>query len=181
MIEPPGRGCRRRWRIVPAAMLMALLAGCFVQQSRRMEAGENARAAYAHCEALGATGKLTTHVAIADCAIPKVIAAYTGAGYPFMDLVYISTRARHVGAERVDAGTATETELKRDLAALDARIAAEEERRLEIEKYGGRVVPVSADVLVQGLNAFAPAPTAAALPPGSPPSCFNLGGEKRCN
>jgi len=160
---------------------MPLLVACFVPQSRKIEADEKAKAAYAQCDAMGAAGRLTSRVAVVDCAIPKVVAAYQGAGYPYMDLVYVSTIARRIGAGRVDAGVVTEPDLRRDLAELDGRIAAEDQRRLDIMKYGGRPVPVSADFLVQGLNSFAPAPTAAALPAGSAPSCFTLGAEKRCN
>lgn len=173
----------RRARALPAAALVFALAGCFVSQSRKEEADAKAQTAYAKCDRLLAAGQYKTHLAAVDCAVPIVTAAYEEAAYPFTDLTYISIQARRIGSRKVDVGEVTETQYQHDLAELDTRLAAEDARRRQIMKYGGAPQPATADALVQGLDAFTPTPTAAALPisaPGTQAACVPLGAIRRC-
>jgi hypothetical protein len=169
-------------RALAVAGLVLALAGCFMPSPRKGEADAKAAAAYADCDQLYRAGKLKTHLAAVNCAAPIVTAAYQEAAYSFTDLVYTSIQARRVGAHKVDTGDATEAEYQHDAAELDARIAAEDRRRNEIMKFGGNARPETVEVLVQGLHAFTPTPTAAALPPTPPNAagCFALGQIKGC-
>ena len=171
---------RRVARALAAAALVLALAGCFVQESRKREADAEANAAYAQCETLRHSGKYKTELAAVDCAVPTVVAAYEQTAYPFNDLIYISIQARRIGAAKVDAGIVTEAQYRHDLAVLDARLAAEDKRRRGVMEYGGNPQPTPVSVLTQGLPAFAPAPTVAALPLGAKPGCVPLGDIRRC-
>ena len=173
----------RAVRALAAAALGLALTGCFISQSRKEEADSKAAAIYGQCDQLRRTGKYTTHLAAVDCAVPTVAAAYQQAAYPFTDLVYISIQARRIGAHKVDTGEVSEGEYQHDLAELDTRLAAEDDRRRKLISHGSTPQRVAADTLVKGLNAFAPAPTAAAPPP--PPTatatgCIPLSGLRSC-
>ncbi len=172
----------RRRSILGVAILLALQA-CVVPQSRKTEADEAARAAFARCEAMRQSGALKTHLAVVDCAMPKVVAAYEQSAYPFEDLIYISLNARRIGAQKIDRGKATEAEVQRDLGELQTRVAAEERRRLDIIAYGGSPQPAAPDTLLQGLSTLTPMPSAAALAPApsaSSPTCFSFTAAKSC-
>ncbi len=92
-----------------------------------------------------------------------------------------SIQARRIGADRVDTGTVTEAQYQQDLAELQTRLTAEEGRRREIMKFGGDPRPAPVGTLIQGLNSFAPAPTAAALPSlPTTPGCVPLGQIRTC-
>ena len=172
-----------RMRMILAIAIFLLPMACVMPQSRKIEADKAARSAYEQCEALRKAGSLDNHVAAVDCALPKVINAYKEAAYPFEDLVFVTIAARRMGAANIDNGNATEAEVRHDIAQLDIRIAAEERRRLDVISYGGRPTPTPDEVLLQGLNALTPAPTAAALPripANKNPGCFSFVADKRC-
>lgn len=168
-------------RYIPVAALGLLFAltGCFSIGGRAGEAGATAQAAWAHCDELRQMGQLKTHVAAVQCAARPVLDAYEGADYTFMDLVYVSIQARRMGAARVDNGDLTDEQYRRDVAALDARLAAEEKRRRDIQFYGGQTAPVPPEQLVAGLASFAPEARASAPPPG-PGGCVPLGAIRAC-
>ena len=172
-------------RRLPAARATAVVAlalfGCTISQTRKEEADATATAAYAHCDTLRRAGKYKTHLAAVDCAVPAVVEAYQESAYPFTDLVSIEIQARRIGASNIDSGKATEAEYQDDLAALDTRLAAEDQRRREIMTYGGRPQPVATETLVQGLPAFAVKPVAAEPPPmPAAGGCVPLTGIRSC-
>jgi hypothetical protein len=167
-------------RCAVVVALALVVAGCVVPESRQDAAEAKVRAAYAQCEQQRLSGRYKTHLAAVDCAVPTVIADYQEAAYPFNDIIYLSIQARRIGARRVDAGDVTEAEYLHDVAELDSRLAAENTRRVDITKYGGDPKPTPPDQLMQGLNAFAPTPSAAALPPPSQTGCVPLGEIRTC-
>lgn len=169
--------CRRLWRFLAAAALVAGLSGCFVPQARIHEANAKAAADYARCDALRRAGKLASREAAVQCAASYVMAAYKEAAYPFMDLVYIDLEARRIGAARVDHQELTAAQYHHDLAALHARIAAEDRRRRAIIDYGGDPKPVPVATLIAGLKSFAP--TVTARTPANP-NCVPLGQIRPC-
>ena len=165
-----------------SAALVLTVAGCVMSQIRKDEADAKAKTAYAQCDDQLRAGQLTTHLAAVNCAVPTVVRAYQESAYPFTDLIYISVQARRIGARRVDVGDVTEAQYQQDLATLHTRLAAEDDRRRGIMKYGGDPQPAPPEALVQGLSAFAPAPVRAALPPppGANPNCVPLGQIRSC-
>jgi hypothetical protein len=165
--------------LVAFAALTVALAGC-MSQPRLSEAEAKAKAAYAQCEELRQVGQIKTHVAAVNCAVPQVTDAYVAAAYPFTDLVYDEIQARRVGAARVDDGDVSETQYQHDVAVLDARIAAEEKRRRAEMALGGSGQAAPPEPLIAGLPSFAPAPTAAAMPPPAPGGCVPLGSIRTC-
>ena len=173
------QGFLMRYAAFLAVPLVALLAGCYTLQGRQGEAREQARAAYAHCEELRQAGQIKTHLAAVNCAVRPVLAAYDGENYPFMDLVYVSIQARQRGADRVDNGDLSEPQYRQDVATLDARIAEEEKRRLDIMKYGNNPAPEPPERLVAGLVSFeAPATDVPAAANSS--GCVPLGALRSC-
>ncbi len=165
-------------RTIAVIVMTLALAGCFAAQGRNEEAAAKAKATYAQCEELRGIGQLRSHVAAVDCAVRPVLAAYDEAAYPFMDLIYISIQARRLGAANLDAGDVTESQYQHDVAELDARLAAEENRRRESQTFGGNAPPVGADTFIKGLPAFAPTVATGPLPP--PGSCLSLGAIRPC-
>ncbi len=170
--------------IVAALLLAPALAACgSAVMSRKADADQQAKAAYARCEARRAAHQLPTYLAAVDCAAPTVTGAYKEAAYPFEDLLYVSIQARRIGATHVDRGEISEADEQRDVATLDDRITAEEDRRFAIMRRGGNPTPTAPDVLVQGLASLTPAPIQAETPvppPGSAANCFTLGGQQHC-
>ena len=164
---------------VVAFVVMAAVAGC-ASASRQEEADAKAQAAYANCEQLRSIGRLKNHRAAVQCAARTVLDAYDGAGYPFMDLVYVSLQARELGAERVDAGDVSDDQYRRDVTELDARIAAEDARRRKSMSFGGSANPAPQQLLVQGLPSFQAEARAAAPQPTSS-GCVPLAGLRSCN
>lgn len=165
--------------IVVGFLALFGLAGCYVSEPRNHEAEAKAQAAYANCEELRSLGQLKTHRAAVQCAARPVVEAYQAAAYPFMDLVFFSLEARQLGAERVDAGDVSDEQYQRDVAALDARIAAEEARRRNAMTLGGNPKPTPQAALVQGLPSFAEEARAAAPRP-TPNGCVPLAGIRSC-
>ncbi|HUK61596.1 MAG TPA: hypothetical protein VLV50_20350 [Stellaceae bacterium] len=168
-------------RLTAAAFLLVLaLTGCFQLTGRTSEARSDEQAAWARCEQQREIGRLRTHVAAVDCAVKPVLAAYEDAAYPFMDIVYVSIQARRRGAQRVDAGEISEQQYRRDVTALEGRLAAEEKRRNDIQLFGGRATPTPPEQLVGGLPSFAPEARASAPAPTAN-GCVPLGAIKSCN
>ncbi len=160
----------RTMRLVPFAALGFLFAltGCFTMSGRTGTATADAQAIWQHCEERRETGQIKTHVAAVECGARPVLGVYEGAAYPFMDLVYLSIQARNVGAGRTDNGDVSDEQYRRDVAALDVRLADEEKRRKDIQLYGGRATPTPPEQLDAGLPSFAPEASAGALAPMAP-------------
>lgn len=169
-----------RARALGALALLLALGACDMPQGRDVEAKDKAQAAYRHCEQLRAAGKYATHVETVDCAAPAVVAAYTAAAYPYQDLVAIGIEARRIAARKLDEGDVTPGEYRRDVAALDQRIADEEKRRHDIAFYGGNPKPVPPETLVAGLPSFTPPPPVSGIP--SPRAgCVPIESLRSCN
>ncbi|MBU6463592.1 MAG: hypothetical protein KGK01_02060 [Bradyrhizobium sp.] len=64
-----------------------------------------------------------------ECSSPRVIAAWRERQYPYMDLINVYEAARLVGAENVDRGKISVAEYKFQLAELQSRLTAEDQRR----------------------------------------------------
>lgn len=174
---------RRRSRrgLLTGALVPLALTACIMSAQRTAESDEAAADAYQKCENLRIAGVVKSHVASVDCAIPKVQQAYQVAAYPFMDLVYISVQARRYGARKVDTGEATEAEYQSQVQELQARLKAEETRRLDRMQLGGNPKPEPPEELVRGLSALVPTPAAAALPPAQSAGCTPIAGIRKCD
>ncbi len=155
------------------------LAGCStLSASATRDAEGRAQAAFAECDAQLRSGVLKSYRQAADCARPKVLAAYQQNGYPNMDLIELDLYARGLGAERIDAGDATPAAVDRDIAELDRRIAAEQQRRLDARRAtSGGAPPVPLAELMVGLNSLTTT-TAPVPPPGK--NCINVGSFTHC-
>lgn len=160
-------------------LLGVALAGCGTtfSASATRNADQRAQAAFAECDAQHRAGVLRSYREAADCARPKVLAAYQQNGYPYMDLVNLDLGARALGAERIDTGFATAADVERDIATLERRIEAERERRRAGEMVAGGTAPyVPLERLLVGLDTLASKP----LPPRSA-NCFNVGSFTHCD
>jgi hypothetical protein len=96
-----------------------------------------------------------------ECSSPRVIAAWRERRYPYMDLIDVYEAARLVGAEKVDAGKLSEGEYKLQLAELQSRLTAEDQRRnlaianTQIAQAQVQVADAqSKAAMLQGLSAF---------------------------
>ncbi len=161
-------------------LLGLALAGCVgtISDSATRDAERRARAAFAECNTELRNGVLKSYSQAADCARPKVLAAYQENGYPNMDLIELDLYARGLGARRVDAGDTTPSAVNRDIAELDRRIAAEEQRRLDARRAtSGGAPPVPLAQLMAGLDALTT--TSAPLPPPGK-NCINVGSFTHC-
>lgn len=67
--------------------------------------------------------------AAVECSSPGVIVAWRERHYPHMDLINVYEAARSVGAENVDEGKISEAQYKLQLAELQSRVAAEDQKR----------------------------------------------------
>src|ERR1700676_1539887 len=149
------------------------LAGCgttFSAPATR-DADQRAQAAFADCEAQRLSGALRSYRQAAACAQPKVLAAYQQNGYPYIDLVELDLAARATGAERIDTGFASATDVGRDIAELERRIADERQRRRDGEMRSGGSAPyIPPQQLLVGLATL----TSRDLPRSST-NCFTVG------
>src|SRR5713101_8247578 len=92
-------------------------------------ASEKVRAAIAECGQKRLAKEINGFKASAECSNPKIIAAWQEAQFPYMNLIFVLTAARVVGGENMDKGKITEAEYNLQLAELNSRITAEEQRR----------------------------------------------------
>lgn len=154
------------------------LGGCGTtySASATADADRRAQAAYSDCTAQQRSGALRSFRQAADCAKPRVLAAYQENGFPYMDLVNLDLAAHAVGAERIDTGFASEADVNRDLAELQRRIMAERQRRLGSERFSGGVAYIPLERFLIGLDSL----TSRQLP-RSGPNCFTVGNFTRCD
>ena len=156
------------------------LAGCGSTYSTAAirEADEEARAAYADCDAQLRSGALQSYRQAARCAQPKVLGAYKQSGYPYIDLVELELAARATGAEHIDSGYAKVGDVDRDIAELEHRIADERQRRQQGEMVSGGSAPyLPPQQLLAGLTTL----TERAPPPTPNSNCFNIGSFTHCD
>jgi hypothetical protein len=160
-------------------LLGLMLGGCGTTYSAQAtaDADRKAQAAYAECDNRLRIGALRSYRQAADCAKPKVMAAYQENGFPFMDLIEFDQAVRAAGAERIDTGFASPADVKRELVEFDRRVVAERDRRLGSQRATagtGSYVPLNS--LLVGLDSL----TARALPRAGD-TCFTVGSFKRCD
>jgi hypothetical protein len=156
------------------------LTGCvgYLSQSATEAAERRAQAAYIQCNEELRDGILKNYRQTVACARPKVMAAYQENAYPNMDLVELDLWARERGAERIDGGDATVDAVNRDIAELERRIAAEQQRRLDARRATtGGATPIPLERLLDGLTALTG--TSGKLP-ALGQNCFKVGTFTRC-
>jgi hypothetical protein len=88
-----------------------------------------AYAAMQECRGMRLAGQLKTHAASCDCSNPRILSAYQSAGYRYMDLVVMMTKARHDECERIDRGLLTEAQSQVEYAQLMNTIHNIEQQR----------------------------------------------------
>jgi hypothetical protein len=169
-------------QIVILSPLFALIVmGCataYMSPAAIREAEATANAAYADCNTQLRQGKLKSFRQAVECAEPPVVAAYQGAGYPYMDLIQFDLNARMHGAEEIDVGAASEADVDRDIAVLETRINQEQQRRMDYRAQTGGAAPdmpldqLTVGVGLNALNGRAPPPTAS--------DCFKVGSLTNC-
>jgi hypothetical protein len=128
---------------------------CVATQALR----EAPKAAVLECRDRRLNKEFKTYRQSAECSNPKILTAYEGSNYPFMDLVHVLLAARLVAAENLDAGAVTEAQAQQQAAELERRLMAEDQRRrlaaadFQAEQTPGDPVQAQA-TFVQGLDAF---------------------------
>jgi hypothetical protein len=165
-------------RLIPAAVVLTLLAGCGTTtlSGATAEADAKAAAIIADCDAQLRAGKLPSYRQAVECARPRVLTTYAQAAYPYMDLVLFDLQERDIGAERIDLGTVDPTAVQRDIAELDRRLMTERERRIAARSgIGGAVPATRPEQLLAGLDSLS------SIPAGKDTECFSVGSFTRCN
>ncbi len=90
---------------------------------------ENTRAAIAECRERRLRKELASYKESAECASPKIFAAWREANYPYMDLLTAWLNAREEASAQVDQKAITPKEFERQMGLLTNRLTAEEQRR----------------------------------------------------
>ena len=90
---------------------------------------EKTRAAIAECRERRLRKELANYKESAECASPKIFAAWREANYPHMDLITAWLNAREAASAQVDQKTITSKEFERQMSLLTQRLTAEEQRR----------------------------------------------------
>jgi hypothetical protein len=127
-------------------------------RSAMKEATAIASAAVKECRERRLSGEFKTYVQSSQCANERIVQAYRDAGYPYMDLIAVTTAARVVASENIDHGRVSEAEAQLQLAELFTRIANEERRRdletADAHQRAGMAIANSTATLLQGLSAL---------------------------
>ncbi|MDO9298656.1 hypothetical protein [Bradyrhizobium sp.] len=131
----------------------------------------------AECNEKRLKKEIRGYKASVECSTQRVVAARRERNYPYMDLVDLYEAARLVGAEKVDKGQITVAEYNFQLAELQTRIAAEEQRRglavanTQIAQTQAQAAAAQGNgAMLQGLAAFQ-----AANRPPHPVNCTTTG------
>jgi len=168
---------RARFTFVLIGLALSGCVGTYSQSATR-DAERRAQQAYIQCNTELRDGVLKSYRQAVECARPKVLAAYQSAAYPNMDLVQLDLYARALGAQRIDRGQATPAAVNRDIAELERRIAAEQQRRLNARRTTtGGATAISLVSLLNGLTAITG--TSQKLP-ALGQDCFKVGTFTHC-
>lgn len=126
-------------RLFVSLAVLALAAGAgaaLAQQASQQaapaavsDAAEKSRAAIAECRERRLRKEFSTYKETAQCASPKIFAAWREANYPHMDLITAWLNTRETASEKVDAKTITPKEFERQMLEVTNRLTAEEQRR----------------------------------------------------
>jgi hypothetical protein len=143
-------------------------------------AREKAGAAIAECRRKRLAKEIDGFKASAECSNPQIIAAWQEAHFPHMDMIFVLTAARVVGGENVDKGKITEAEYNLQLADLNSRIVAEEQRRNLAKDNAQAAQMQAASSLLMGLGALQSAqaanrPTLSSMPTQRTINCNSIG------
>ncbi len=90
---------------------------------------DKTRAAIAECRERRLRKELANYKESAECASPKIFAAWREANYPHMDLITAWLNAREAASAQVDQKAITSKEFERQMSLLTQRLTAEEQRR----------------------------------------------------
>jgi hypothetical protein len=90
---------------------------------------EQSRQAIIECRDKRQRHELETYKQSAECSSPKIFAAWRDANYPHMDLITAWLNAREAASGQVDEKAITPKQFEEQMAALTARLTAEEARR----------------------------------------------------
>jgi hypothetical protein len=93
------------------------------------QASGKADAAIRECRRMRLAGQLRTYVASVECSNRRILAAYQAAGYRYMDLVTMMTKARRGESERIDRELLTEAQSQVEYARLMTAIHNMEQQR----------------------------------------------------
>jgi hypothetical protein len=115
-------------------------------------AAEKSKTAVEECQQKRFAKEIIGFKAAAECATPKIVAAYQEVKFPHMDLIYVVTAARVVGAEKVDKRQITEAEYRLQLAELASRVTAEAQRRNLAQSSAQAAQLQAVDSLLTGLG-----------------------------
>lgn len=97
-------------------------------------AGNEAASAINECKAKRLAGELKSFVQSAECSNPRIIAAFSKAGYRYMDLVSLMTAKRAQVAERLDRKQITEADANVAYQQAFADVITEEKSRDTLRK-----------------------------------------------
>jgi hypothetical protein len=129
---------------------------CVATQSMR----DTTKVAVLECRDKRLKREFKTYKQSAECSNPKILAAYEGSGYPYMDLVRVLLDGRMVVADNLDKGAVTEAQARDQSAEFERRLMAEDQRR----RAAAAAPQASTDAgsFVLGLSAFQATKRAAA-------------------
>ena len=122
---------------------------CFATQEMR----EKTKSAVLQCREKRLRKEFRTYKQSVECSNPKILAAYEGSNYPYLDLVRAMLAARLIAAENLDKGAITEVQAQSQAAELESRIGSEDQRRREAADAQAAAATTT-DALLQGLSAF---------------------------
>lgn len=81
------------------------------------------------CRAKRLNGELKTYLASAQCANPRIMQAFSGTHYRYMDLIALFTAKRAVVAERMDRNELTEIQAQAENTRIFSETVEAEQRR----------------------------------------------------
>jgi hypothetical protein len=127
---------------------------CVATQSMR----EATKAAVLECRDRRLNLEFKTYRQSAECSNPRIMAAFQGADYPYLDLVKVLLDARLVAAENLDNGAITEAQAQTQSTELENRLTSEDQRRRSAAAVSQAAQATSdPQAFLQGLSAFQPA------------------------
>jgi len=110
--------------------------GALAQDSERLPMPSNmttplerSRQAIIECRERRQSKELPGYKESAECASPRIFAAWRDANYPHMDLITAWLNAREAASAQVDQKAITPAEFERQMADITRRLTAEEQRR----------------------------------------------------
>jgi hypothetical protein len=116
-----------------------LLVGCAFGDEYK-KAALDSNAAVQACRARRESGELKTQTESVECSNPAVLAAFSNAEYPYMDLVRALLAERLAIADEVDRGKVSDAEGKAKLAEAQVRFNDEVRQRVNGENAAASAI-----------------------------------------